>query len=243
MIGWSLRRKYRAPHLYYRLSNLSRPLMRQIVSLSYPSGLATLFVMTGFGLFFKIVGTLDAHAGTTVYAAATQNIIQILSLTFITCIAYGTATATLVGQSMGAGEFDLAERYAWEAVKIGVYFFGIIGLYTIWRPEQILSLLTKDTTVIAAAARPLQVCGAVEPLMVAAMVFTQALFGAGNARFVMWVEMTLHFTCLVPLAYVMGVVAGWGIMGVWLAAVIYVILLATIMGWKFSEGGWKAIRI
>jgi len=243
MFLWSLRSKYRAPHLYYRRSNLAGGVMGSIVRLSYPSGLATLFVMTGFGLFYMIVGRLDASVGTPIFKAATQNIITILSLTFITCIAYGTATATLVGQSMGANDCELAERYAWEAVKIGMYFFAVVGLFTLWKPETILGLVTRDQAVIEAARRPLQICGVVEPLMVAALVFTQALFGAGNTRFVMWVEFTLHFTCLVPLAYLMGVVIGWGILGVWLAAVIYVILLAGIMGWKFNQGGWKAIRI
>jgi Na+-driven multidrug efflux pump len=110
-------------------------------------------------------------------------------------------------------------------------------------PQQVLWLMTKDPVVIEASTRPLQMCGLLEPLIVAAMVFTQALFGAGNTRFVMWVEFTLHFTCLVPLAYFFGVVIGWGIMGTWVAAGVYVVLLAMIMGWKFNEGSWKAIQI
>ena len=37
------------------------------------------------------------------------------------------------------------------------------------------------------------------------MILTQALFGAGNTRFVMIAELILHFTCLVPLAWLLGV--------------------------------------
>jgi Na+-driven multidrug efflux pump len=144
---------------------------------------------------------------------------------------------------MGAGEFDLAEQYAYEAVKIGMYFFGLVGLATMVKPHWFLHALTQDEAVIAAALSPLRVAALVEPLMVAAMVFTQALFGAGNSRFVMWVEFTLHFSCLVPLAYLLGVTANGGIMGVWIAAAIYIALLALIMGWKFHEGAWKAIKI
>jgi putative MATE family efflux protein len=243
MAAWSLRPKYRVPHQYYRRRNIDRKFIYEIARLSIPSALATMVVMTGFGLFYKIVGKLDIVAGTPVYTAATQNIITLLQLTFITCIAYGTATATLVGQSMGAGEFELAEQYAYEAVKIGMYFFGLVGLATLVKPHWFLHALTQDETVIAAALAPLRVAALVEPLMVAAMVFTQALFGAGNTRFVMWVEFTLHFSCLVPLAYLLGVTANGGIMGVWIAAAIYIALLAVIMGWKFHEGAWKAIKI
>jgi len=39
------------------------------------------------------------------------------------------------------------------------------------------------------------------PIIAVGMILTQALFGAGNSRYVMLVELFLHFTCLVPLAY------------------------------------------
>ena len=47
--------------------------------------------------------------------------------------------------------------------------------------------------------------------MLSALVLTQALFGAGNTKFVMFVEFGLHFFCLVPLAYLFGIVLGWGV--------------------------------
>ena len=42
---------------------------------------------------------------------------------------------------------------------------------------------------------------------------TQALFGAGNPHLVMQVEVMLHFGLLLPLAYVMGVVLHFGLLG------------------------------
>jgi Na+-driven multidrug efflux pump len=59
----------------------------------------------------------------------------------------------------------------------------------------------------------------------------------------MWVELCLHFGCLVPLAYLFGIVLDWGVLGVWTGAFVYILLLCTIMGWKFAEGRWKEIRI
>jgi Na+-driven multidrug efflux pump len=75
------------------------------------------------------------------------------------------------------------------------------------------------------------------------MILTQALFGAGNSRFVMIVELILHFTCLVPLAWLFGVTLHLGLIGIWSAAVVYVIALSTIMTLKFARGDWKTIRI
>jgi Na+-driven multidrug efflux pump len=75
------------------------------------------------------------------------------------------------------------------------------------------------------------------------MILTQALFGAGNTRFVMIVELILHFTCLVPLAWLFGITLHFGLIGIWAAGVIYVLLLAGIMTLKFRSGDWKKIAI
>jgi Na+-driven multidrug efflux pump len=200
--------------------------------------------MSGFGLFLKIVAMLDNVRGQgPIYAAATQNDINILMVFFTACLAYGTATATLVGQSMGAKQTDLAERYGWEAVKLGVYFAAGLGAFVFVRPDWVLHVWCKDPAVIEVAMPILRICGALLPFVLSAMVLTQALFGAGNTKFVMWVEFGLHFFCLVPLAYVCGVKMGWGVLGVWCGAYAYILLLCSIMGWKFAEGAWKEIRI
>jgi multidrug resistance protein, MATE family len=242
IVLWSLRRKYRAKYHFYHLRrNLSWPVAREIIRLSLPSGLATLFVMSGFALFYKIVAKVGQPE--TVYAAATQNVVVILMLVFTTCIAYGTATATLVSESLGKKLPELAARYAWEAVKLGAFIMAGVGLLMFLFPTGILRVYTHDLEVIRVATPALRMVALSAPLMAAALVFTQALFGAGNSRFVMYVEGSLHFCCLVPLAWLLGLKLGFGFLGVWSAAIAYVVLLTVIMGWKFFEGKWKAISI
>ncbi|HEY7957877.1 MAG TPA: MATE family efflux transporter, partial [Polyangia bacterium] len=119
----------------------------------------------------------------------------------------------------------------------------VIGLLVFLYPESVLHVFSKDAQVIAVARPILRICGALLPFVLSAIVFTQALFGAGNTKFVMFVEFGLHFFCLVPLAYICGVRMGWGVLGVWMGAFAYIVLLCTIMGLKFAEGGWKQIRI
>jgi putative MATE family efflux protein len=244
IIYWSLMADYRKPYHNYSLKNLSGRQQWEIAKLSLPSGIATMFVMSGFGLFFKIVGILDvsAHQG-SLFAAATQNIIMILMVFFTGSMAYGTATATLVGQSMGAKDHVLAERYGWEAVKLGVYFASVLGVLMMIFPDTVLHAFTKDMPVIDVARPILRICGGLLPFVLSAIVLTQALFGAGNTTFVMIVEFVLHFSCLVPLAYLCGVRMHWGVLGVWCGAFAYIVLLCSIMAWKFAEGKWKDIHI
>src|SRR5688572_12066837 len=94
---------------------------------------------------------------------------------------------------------------------------------------------------INAAVTSLRVIVGASTLIAAAVVFTQLLYGAGNTKFVMMVEGILHVLCLVPFSWLFGVVFGGGLIGIWTAVALYVVLLAAIMGWKFVEGSWKHI--
>jgi putative MATE family efflux protein len=248
MAAFSLRGGDRERYSPYRRAAISRAQMWQLIKLSVPSGVATTVVMTGFILFIAIVGIFDAahiKAGgsESIYGAATTIIINVLSLTFFSCMAFGVATATLVSQSLGANKPDDAERYAWSSVKIGAMLFSVFGALEIAFPGKWIGIFNHSPAVIEAGSSSMQLMGACGPLIAAGMILTQALFGAGNPRFVMIVEVLLHFFVLLPVAYVMGVTLDFGLLGVWSSAAIYVLLLTVIMAIKFRTGDWKHIKL
>jgi MATE family multidrug resistance protein len=246
MIVFSLRAVDRKKYRPYRRGVLALSTMKTLARLSIPSGVATTVVMTGFMLFIRIVHVFDnrlaAHGGgEPIYGAATTIIINVLSLTFFSCMAFGVSTATLVSQSLGARDPDSAERYAWTSVKLAVFAFGLLGLTEIMYPTFWLQIFNQSPGVSAVGAGPMRLMGATGPFIAAAMILTQALFGAGNTRFVMLVELALHFGVLLPVAYVAGIVVNGGLLGVWSAAAVYAVLLTAIMAWKFRSGSWKTI--
>jgi putative MATE family efflux protein len=248
MIGFSLRKSDRLRYDPYRRGTLSRGIMLQLARLSVPSGVATTVVMTGFILFIWIVSLFDAaHAqgggSESIHGAATTIIINVLSLTFFSCMAFGVATATLVSQSLGAQDPASAERYAWSSVKIGVLLFGVVGALEIAFPEICIGIFNDSEEVIAAGTSSMRLMGACGPFIASGMILTQALFGAGNPRFVMIVELLLHFGLLLPLAYLLGVQLDLGLLGVWSSAAVYVVVLTVIMALKFRGGSWKAIAL
>jgi len=255
MVLWILAPRYLRDHRPFDFARLSRPLVTDILRLSIPSAVATLAVMSGFALFSMIVSQLDHASGIAtspmspgsseaVNSAATTLIVGILKLTFTACLAFGTSTATLVSQSLGENDPGKAERFGWVSVRLGLMIFGVVGLaeggiFT----HQILDLVTRSEAVRDAALTPLRMMGFATPLIATGMILTQALFGAGNTRFVMIVELVLHFFCLVPLAWMFGLVWGFGLVGIWSAALIYAVLLTAIMILKFRSGDWKTIKI
>ncbi|MBK7401728.1 MAG: MATE family efflux transporter [Myxococcales bacterium] len=255
MILFAFRGEVRSRFSWLDRKKLSRPLTWQILRLAIPGGVATMAVMVGFGFFLFVVGKLDAASSKViatgacgkaeaVNGAATTAIIGILKLTFTACLAFGTATATLVGQSLGEKNPEGAAKYGWASVRLGLVLFGILGLCEgIFFTKPILAFVSHSAAVQEAALLPLRMMGLTTPFIAVAMILTQALFGAGNSRFVMIVELILHFTCLMPLAWLFGVTLGGGLPGIWASAIVYVLGLAAAMVWKFSRDDWKTTHI
>lgn len=244
----------------FRLQNLSRKLTGDLLKLSLPAAAATIVMMVGFGAFSRVAGRLDEIAAATatttsaalatcgkaeaINGAATTNIVALLKLTFTACIAFGTATATLVSQSLGARRPEAAERFGWGSVRLGLVIFGVIGLCegVLFTP-QIVGFITHSEAVRAAATTPMRMMGIVTPLIAVALILSEALFGAGNTVFVAIAQLCLIFLVLVPLAFLLGIYAGIGLLGMWTSAVLYGIGACIVMATKFRGGSWKKITL
>ena len=198
--------------------------------------------LPGVGVASDMTHTL-LQTRPAVFTAAAKVIFDVMSVCFIAALAFGTATATLVSQSLGAGKPDLAEQYGWNSVKIFSMVMAVVGLLIALFPEATLDLISDDQIVIQAGATGMRIQGICMPLVAAGIICTQALFGAGDAKFVMYVELVLHFTMLVPVAYLLSETFEFGFLGVWFASALYIVLLAVIMAWKFASGSWKKIQL
>jgi putative MATE family efflux protein len=251
MIAWTLTPEVRRRHRLYARGQVSLRVAEAIARISLPSGAATVIAMLGFLLFHKAVAAVDAKEalGVPANASATAVIQQLVIVIFLVSFAFGTATATLVSQSLGQKQPDDAARYAWTSVKLGTLIMGILSAQLFFYPEVALELFVKASELgeagkeaaIAAGTTPLRLIALASTVLAAAVVFTQSLYGAGNTKFVMVVEGILHLVCLVPLAWLFGVILEGGLVGIWCAACLYVVLLALIMGWKWQEGRWRTI--
>jgi putative MATE family efflux protein len=256
MVGFALLPSYRIAFHPFSFKKLDPGLLWSLLKLSIPSAVATIVGMLGFYLFSLIANRIDVlhpavmgaivgenGAPEPVNGAATTVIVGILKLTITACLAFGTSTATLVAQSIGEKDPDKAERFGWVSVRLGVMIFGAVGLVEAIFAPQVLAFVTHSELVQHAALAPLRLMGLCTPLLAIGMIVTQALFGAGNTRFVAIAEFLLHFGCLVPLAWVFGITLDFGLNGVWSAGVVYMALLSGLMSWKFRTGDWKHIVI
>jgi MATE family multidrug resistance protein len=160
----------------------------------------------------------------------------------------GQAVAVLVGQRLGDNRPDLAERTTWSGLRIGLAYMFSIGLIYLLLPEELAQIFQSDSDVdqwesIAAMIPGLLAFVAMYSLFDAMnLVFSFALRGAGDTRFVTVIAFALSWPIMVLPTWAAWYY-GWGLYWAWTFASAYILLLALVFWLRFRQGRWRAMRV
>jgi putative MATE family efflux protein len=160
------------------------------------------------------------------------------SFSYLTCYGFSVAASTLVGQNIGAGQTDRAERCAWLSIRTAIYVTGVISVLFIVVPEYIATVFTDDPDVMAMAVDYLIILGISQTAMAIEIVLEGAFGGAGDTMPPMLVSIPGSLS-RIPLAYFLCFTLDWGINGIWWTLTITTLVKATILGFWFRRGRWK----
>ena len=232
------RTRIRARFGAMRPRQVSRQTCRRLLAIMVPNGLQGLGMALGFMAFYWVMGQLG-----TVPVAVTNLMINISSVFHLPALGMGLAAATLVGQSLGAGEPEEAAAWGWETVRVAVYMFTLAGLVVALVPGPVLRIFTDDARVLAEGEWALRFLGAGQFATAASMVLSNVLVSAGSARFVALANVGLTFLVALPVVYLSCVVLGGGVAEAWLIMGGGRLLIAGAMAAKFHAGGWKLSKI
>jgi MATE family, multidrug efflux pump len=174
-------------------------------------------------------------------AAIAGNTIGIRIILFALLPSWGmsNAAATMVGQGLGAGKPERAERAAWMAGFYNMIFLGIIGLTFILFADSIAGIFTREPVVLGYASSCLRTVSLGFLFYAYGMVLTSALNGAGDTWTPTWINLGCFWCWEIPLAYVLANYAGLGPRGVFWAATISFSTLAFVSAFVFTRGKWK----
>jgi putative MATE family efflux protein len=153
------------------------------------------------------------------------------------------AAATLVGQNLGAGQPDRAERSAWRASQFNLGFMAVVSLLYIMFAPNLIGIFTQEPIALEAGVQALRIIGSGYVFFGYGMILTQALNGAGDT----FTPTLLNFVCFwlieTPLAWLLALTFGWGQTGVYLSIVIAESILALAAIWLFKRGRWKLAQV
>jgi putative MATE family efflux protein len=213
-------------------------LIRRILHVGLPTGMEQILFRSGHMVYARML----AELGTIAYAA-NQVAMNALSISFMPGFGFALAATTLVGQGLGARDPEGAQRRGYTAYRLGAGLMTVMGTIVVLFPEQLIGFFTEEAGVIAVGSQPLRLVGLVQPLLAAAMVFAGGLRGAGDTRYPMVITGACIWGLRVPLAYLFGLVMGWGLLGAWSAMAIDFGLRGVLNFLRFRSGGWKTANV
>ena len=209
-------------------------LMARLVRLS-ATGTFQVFVSTAswIGLVRVIAGFgSEALAGYTVA-------IRIVLFALLPAWGLANAAATLVGQGLGAGRPERAERAVWMAGAMNLAFLGSVGLFFMAFAPWVVGLFGVDAVTEAYAVQGLRIISAGFFFYGYGMVLSQAFNGAGDAWTPTWLNVGCFWMLEIPLAWVLAYRAGWGPDGAFTAVTVAFSLSAVVAALLFRRGRWK----
>jgi len=148
--------------------------------------------------------------------------------------------ATLVGQNLGAGKPDRAERSVWLVGLYNMAFLLGVMLVFLWGGEPLIAVFTSDPAVQALGGTCLRVVSYGYAFYAWGMVLVQAFNGAGDTVTPTWINLGCYWCFQIPLALGLARGLDWGPTGVFLAITIAEALLAVVGLLVFRRGAWKA---
>jgi putative MATE family efflux protein len=214
-----------------------RALLGSLLRIGFP-GMA---IGVLFSTIYLFISGIAARLGTSELAVVGLGN-RAESATYLVVTGFAAATATLVGQNLGARRPDRAARAAWASgLWMLLYGLGTGGVMILW-PRAVLGLFTSDATVIDMGAAYVRVLGFAQPLMAMEIVFEHAFSGAGDTLPPMLISVPMNALRVPLLWWVVGVHHA-GLLGIgWILAITCMVrgLVATL--W-FRRGTWRHRRL
>jgi putative MATE family efflux protein len=153
------------------------------------------------------------------------------------------AAATLVGQNLGAGHPERAEKAVWRTGLYNVIFLGAVGLIFILFPVPIVRLFTHDPEVVRLGAACLRIISYGNLGYAYFMVMMQAFNGAGDTITPTIVNFFGFWLLEIPLAYGLAIPLHMRSNGVFVSIAIAESAMAGASAILFKRGKWKRQKI
>jgi putative MATE family efflux protein len=153
------------------------------------------------------------------------------------------ASATLVGQNLGAQQPERAEKSVWRAGFFNLLFLGVITVLFFFLARPILGLFQPAPEVLKNGIQCLQIVCMGYVFYSYGMVISQSFNGAGDTRTPTLLNLFGFWVLQIPLAYLMAKNFDFGPKGVYYAIVIAETVMAITGIFIFRRGKWKTVKI
>jgi MATE family multidrug resistance protein len=217
-------------------------IMGKLLRFGVPAGFEMFLSVTAFNLFVQFM-----HSYGTVVAAAVTITFNWDIVAFIPMLGMSHATTALVGQNIGAGDREEARRSTYVALRVAWVYSGFMVLLFVFGTRYLVGAFASGFGANAAQIASLAVVmlrlAAIYTLADSAqLVFTGALRGAGDTRWVMRMSIGLHWVFSGVAIFLIRSIQADPVT-VWVVFIAFVLGLGLVMFLRFRGGKWRQIQL
>jgi Na+-driven multidrug efflux pump len=153
------------------------------------------------------------------------------------------AAATLVGQNLGAGHPERAEKSVWRSAQFTVIFMAVVSVVYMIAAPWLVRLFNGDPEVVHAGSMAMRIIAGGYVFFGFGMIVTQSINGAGDTRTPTILNLVCFWLLEIPLAWLLALYFDWGQTGVYWSIVFSESVMAVAAIWVFRRGRWKATKV
>jgi putative MATE family efflux protein len=203
------------------------------------SGVAQFMItMTSWAALFVILASFGSAA-----VAGYTIAIRIVNIAMAVAVGIANASATLVGQNLGALRPERAQTSVWIATRFNTLLFAAIGATFVIFAPSLVSLFTVDPATARYAAQALRIVSMGFPLYAAGCALGSAFNGSGDTRTLARLNFCCFWLGQVPLAWFLANILSLGPTGVFIAVTVSFSTLALWSGLLFKRGDWRTRKV
>ena len=222
-------------HLRIRdMFHIPLSMLRKIMFIGVPFAAEQMFFNGGKILTQVFIVSLGTYAiAANAIASAMAGVLQIpasaLSLTVV----------TVVGQCIGSGNIADAKKFIRSFLMLGSLLLAAAGLIILPLYQPLVGLFEPPAEIIDDIFILLLMSTLAQiPLWSTSFILPSALRAAGDSRFTSLTSMMTMWLFRVILGYVLGIMLGFGLTGVWLAMILEWGIRGVIFLWRFRGKKW-----
>ncbi len=216
--------------------------IRSLFRFGLPSGVQGVAMNVAGVLLLRFVGSLDLSA--QAQAAYAIGYGELFSFITWTSIGLMGATATVVGQNLGAGQRERAIQAVHGAARIGLGLASLIGLLFLFVPRGLLAFFgMTDPAVVEIGVQLLRFLSVSGLFITVALNYTGGLQGSGDTRSPLYISIVSQIVIPLGICAALQQARGLTTTGIWIAILAGHVTRCLLSVLRFRQGKWRSIVV
>ena len=187
-----------------------------------------------------VLTPIVANYGTSAIAAYGLGM-RLRMVVMMPAFGLGSAVSTLVGQNLGAGKPERAERTAWVTAGTGFAFMTFLGVLYIVFAKDIIGFFNTDIDVVKTGVSYMRIIACTFGFIGLGVILGRAFSGAGDTISPLVITAIGFVGLRVTLSVLFSSLMG--LKGVWFGVTASTVIQGLMTAFWFNKGRWKSKKV